>query len=64
MAIARKKSKPIAKVLSTKTVFRSPVFDVVKQEVVEPQGVRATRVIVTHPGSVVVLPVFPTGGCC
>lgn len=61
MAIARKKSKPIAKVLSSKSVFRSPVFDVVKQEVVEPQGVRATRVIVTHPGSVVVLPVFPDG---
>lgn len=53
------KKKPIAKVLSSKTVFRSPVFDVVKQEVIEPQGVRATRVMVTHPGSVVVLPVFP-----
>ena len=42
--IARGEEEPIAKVLSSKTVFRSPVFDVVKQEVIEPQGVRATRV--------------------
>jgi ADP-ribose pyrophosphatase len=55
------KKKPIAKILSSKTVFRSPIFNVEKQEVIEPQGVRATRVIVTHPGSVVVLPVFPNG---
>jgi ADP-ribose pyrophosphatase len=55
------KRKPIARVLSRKTVFRSPIFDVERQEVIEPQGVRATRVIVTHPGSVVVLPVFPDG---
>jgi ADP-ribose pyrophosphatase len=55
------KRKPIAKILSSKTVFHSPVFDVKRQEVIEPHGVRATRAIVTHPGSVVVLPVFADG---
>jgi ADP-ribose pyrophosphatase len=55
------KKKPLAKVLSTKTVFRSPVFNVEEVEVIEPHGVRAKRAIVTHPGSVVVLPVFADG---
>jgi ADP-ribose pyrophosphatase len=55
------KRKMLAKVLSTKTMFRSPIFNVEEQKVVEPEGVHATRVIVTHPGSVVVLPVFPDG---
>jgi ADP-ribose pyrophosphatase len=53
--------KPIATVLSSKTVFHSPVFDVKREEVIEPHGVRATRATVTHPGSVVVLPVFADG---
>jgi ADP-ribose pyrophosphatase len=53
--------KPIAKVLSSKTVFHSRVFDVKREEVIEPHGVRATRAIVTHSGSVVVLPVFTDG---
>ena len=56
-----KKKQPLAKVLSSKTVFHSNIFDVVEQKVVEPEGVTATRAIVTHPGSVVVLPVFPEG---
>jgi ADP-ribose pyrophosphatase len=29
--------------------------------VIEPSGVRATREVITHPGSVVVLPVLPNG---
>ena len=50
-----------AKVLSSETVYQGKVFGVRRDEVVEPGGVRATREVVTHPGSVVVLPVFPDG---
>ncbi len=32
-----------------------------RDEVLEPTGVRATREVITHPGSVVVLPVLPDG---
>jgi ADP-ribose pyrophosphatase len=51
----------LAKVLSSKIVFRGRVFGVRREEVIEPGGVEATREVVTHPGSVVVLPVFPDG---
>ena len=53
--------KSLAKVLSSKTVFKGRVFGVRREKVIEPAGVEATREIVTHPGSVVVLPVFPDG---
>ena len=53
--------KALVRVLSSKTVFQGRVFDVRRDSVIEPGGVRATREIVTHPGSVVVLPVFPDG---
>ena len=43
------------RVLSSKTVFRGPVFSVTLDEVVEPSGVRARRDTVRHQGSVVVL---------
>ncbi len=42
-------------------MFKGRVFGVRRESVVEPGGVEATREIVTHPGSVVVLPVFPDG---
>lgn len=41
--------------------FQGAVFGVRTDRVVEPGGVEVTRDIVTHPGSVVVLPVFPNG---
>jgi ADP-ribose pyrophosphatase len=50
-----------AKVLRSKVVFQGRVFGVRRETVIEPSGVKATREIVTHPGSVVVLPVFPDG---
>ncbi len=37
------------------------VFGVRRDEVVEPGGLRTTREVITHPGSVVVLPVFKDG---
>lgn len=43
------------RVLSSRVAFRSPVFYVSHDEVVEPSGIRAKRDVVRHPGSVVVL---------
>lgn len=48
-----------ARVLSSKVVYRGPVFGVRSDRVIEPGGVAVTRDVVTHHGSVVVLPVFP-----
>ncbi len=42
-------------------VYEGPVFGVRRDEVIEPTGVRAKREVITHPGSVVVLPVLPDG---
>jgi ADP-ribose diphosphatase len=50
-----------AKVLSSKITHRGRVFDVRRDTIVEPGGVRTVRDIVVHPGSVVVLPVFDDG---
>lgn len=48
------------RVLSSKTVFRGPVFSVTLDEVIEPSGVRARRDTIRHQGSVVVLVVDDT----
>ena len=53
--------KSTAKVLSSKAVFHSPVFDVQRERVAEPSGVKTTRDFILHPGSVVVLPAFSDG---
>lgn len=50
-----------ARVLRSKMMFRGPVFGVRRDGVVEPGGVEVTRDVVTHSGSVVVLPVFSDG---
>jgi ADP-ribose pyrophosphatase len=55
------KVKTLGKVLSSEIVFSSRVFDVRRELVAEPQGVKATRDFIEHPGSVVVLPVFADG---
>jgi ADP-ribose pyrophosphatase len=54
-------TKEIAKVLKSTVVYEGPVFGVRRDEVLEPGGLRATREVVTHPGSVVVLPVLEDG---
>ena len=54
-------ARKVAKIISTETLFSGRVFGVRRDEVVEPDGLRATRELVTHSGSVVVLPVFPNG---
>ena len=58
---SRGKRAAKAKVLSSKMSFEGAVFGVRTDRVVEPGGVEVTRDIVTHTGSVVVLPVFPNG---
>jgi ADP-ribose pyrophosphatase len=57
----KKKKRATAKILRSKMIYQGPVFGVRRDEVVEPTGVRAIREVVTHPGSVVVLPVLPDG---
>ncbi|MGE5323361.1 MAG: NUDIX hydrolase [Actinomycetota bacterium] len=55
MPKARKKAS--ARVISSQTVFRGPVFSVVSQQVEEPDGIQVRRDIVEHPGSIVILAV-------
>jgi ADP-ribose pyrophosphatase len=42
-------------------IYQGRVFGLRRDEVAEPNGVRGTREVITHPGSVVVLPVLPDG---
>ena len=55
------KKNATAKVLSSELVLQTRVFDVQREKVIEPSGLEATRDIIVHPGSVVVLPVLPDG---
>jgi ADP-ribose pyrophosphatase len=50
-----------AKVVSSKVVYRGPVFWVTRDDVQEPGGVRAQRDVIHHTGSVVVLAVEDSG---
>ena len=54
-------TKKEPQVLSSKIVYEGKVFGIRRDEVIEPTGVRTTREMITHPGSVVVLPVLPDG---
>ena len=55
------RKKQSARVVSSKVVFRGPVFSVVSQQVEEPDGVRVRRDLVQHPGSIVILAVDDSG---
>jgi ADP-ribose pyrophosphatase len=50
-----------AKVLSSRVIYEGAVFGIRRDEIIEPSGVRTTREMITHPGSVVILPVLPDG---
>jgi ADP-ribose pyrophosphatase len=50
-----------ARVLRSKLIYSGPVFDLRQERVVEPGGITATRDVIQHFGSVVLLPVFPDG---
>jgi ADP-ribose pyrophosphatase len=54
-------ASPKAKVLKSKMVFQGKVFGVRRDQVIEPGGLRATREVITHSGSVVILPVMQNG---
>jgi len=55
--MATKSQKNKAQVLSSREVYRGPVFWITTDHVLEPTGVRVRRDIVRHSGSVVVLAV-------
>jgi ADP-ribose pyrophosphatase len=59
--IVGKSRAKTAKILSSASIYQGPVFGLRRDEVIEPSGVRTTREVITHPGSVVVLPVLPDG---
>lgn len=52
---------PTAQVLSSEMIYEGPVFGLRRDELIEPTGLRTKREVITHPGSVVVLPVLPDG---
>jgi ADP-ribose pyrophosphatase len=56
-AKSKKASARKARLISSRTVYRGPVFWVTTDEVQEPGGIRARRDIIHHTGSVVVLAV-------
>jgi ADP-ribose pyrophosphatase len=52
---------PKTKTLKSAMVFRGKVFGVRRDEVREPGNIQVTREVITHSGSVVLLPVFDNG---
>ena len=55
-------SQGSGKILSSEMIYEGPVFGLRRDRVIEPSGLEVTREVITHPGSVVVLPVLPDGG--
>ena len=55
--MASKTKKAKARVLSSRVVFRGPIFQVTSDRVLEPTGIRVRRDTLRHPGSVVILAV-------
>ena len=52
-----RRKKRVSRVISSKTVYRGPIFWVTTDEVQEPGGVKVRRDLIHHSGSVVVLAV-------
>jgi ADP-ribose diphosphatase len=50
-----------ARLLSSKTLYRGRVFQLKRDRIIEPGNITATREVVEHPGSVVVMPILPSG---
>ena len=48
-------------ILKSTMIYKGPIFGVRRDEVIEPNGVTTTREVITHSGSVVVLPVLRDG---
>jgi ADP-ribose pyrophosphatase len=58
----RKSRSPLVRVISSRTVYKGPVFRVVSDRVIEPGNIKVRRDVVRHSGSVVVLAVDDTRG--
>jgi ADP-ribose pyrophosphatase len=50
-----------ARTIKSKTLYRGRIVELRLDRVIEPGGVEATREIIYHPGSVVVIPHLPDG---
>jgi ADP-ribose pyrophosphatase len=50
-----------AKILKSEIIYQGKAFGVRRDDLIEPTGVRTVREVVTHPGSVVVLPILADG---
>ena len=60
MKVIRQKEMK-AKVLKSEIIYEGKAFGVRRDELIESTGVHTVREVVTHPGSVVILPVLPDG---
>jgi ADP-ribose pyrophosphatase len=58
---SRRKASKRVRLVSSRTVYRGPVFSVTTDHVQEPGGVTARRDVIRHSGSVVVLAVDDSG---
>ena len=56
-----KAGKGTAEILRSEMIYQGRVFGLRRDKVLEPSGLGTTREVITHPGSVVVLPVLPDG---
>lgn len=54
-------AKGKAEILGSEMIYQGPVFGLRRDDVLEPTGLRTKREVITHPGSVVVLPVLKNG---
>jgi ADP-ribose pyrophosphatase len=63
--LAKKANARLAKgketILESTVIYDGPIFGVRRDKVLEPGGLEVNREVITHPGSVVVLPVFKDG---
>ena len=57
----KSRSSSKAKIISSRTVYRGPVFTITTDHVQEPGGVSARRDVIHHTGSVVILAVEESG---
>ncbi|HEY6466792.1 MAG TPA: NUDIX hydrolase [Candidatus Acidoferrales bacterium] len=55
------KKSAAVRVVSSELLFKGRVMEIYRDHIIEPSGIKAMREWVKHPGSVVVLPVFPDG---
>jgi ADP-ribose diphosphatase len=55
------KTAETSQILFSETIYDGPIFGVRRDRVLEPGGLETTREVITHPGSVVVLPLLPDG---